>query len=208
MSTATIHTNHEMHSSQVSACLKRYHAGDGKATSELFQHCTHRFRLLARKMLHRYPVVRRWEQTDDVLQSAIVRLQKAIEATQITSSTDLARMASTMIRRELIDLSRHYQGRNNLASHHHSPFPIDAMLSCHPTTSRAMEDNLQLWAQVHNAIQQLADEHQQLFDYLWYQGLSQSEVAVLQKLSLSTVKRRWQEARLALISIIGDNWPE
>lgn len=201
-----VHEN-EMPSSEVGDCLQRYHAGDLKATHDLYLHCAARFRKLARKMLRKFPVVQRWEQTDDVLQAALLRLQKALVATKVTRSNDLARLASTMIRRELIDLSRHYQGLRNMNGRHHTPHPHDA-LTHEPADSRDLETNLHLWEQFHQAIHTLTDEHQQLFDYLWYQGMSKSAVSKLNGESLSTVKRRWQEARLALIAIIGSDWPE
>ena len=46
--------------------LDRYLAEEPCAFDELIDHAALRLRSLARKMLARYPHVRRWEETDDV----------------------------------------------------------------------------------------------------------------------------------------------
>lgn len=41
---------------------------------------------------------------------------------------------------------------------------------------------------------------------LWYEGLSQPEAAAALGVSLATVKRRWQAARLALYDLLAADW--
>ena len=57
--------------------LDRLRACDASARDELLNLAYHRLSRLAHKMLCGYPGVRRWEQTDDVLQNAMVRLCRA-----------------------------------------------------------------------------------------------------------------------------------
>ena len=52
--------------------------GDPAGQGKLIDHACERLRKLTRKMLRGYPVVRRWEQTDDVFQDAMLRLYKAL----------------------------------------------------------------------------------------------------------------------------------
>jgi DNA-directed RNA polymerase specialized sigma24 family protein len=58
--------------------LDRLRAGDGSARDRLIALAQGRFVALARAMLRRYPQVRRWEQTDDLLQAALVRLHRSL----------------------------------------------------------------------------------------------------------------------------------
>src|SRR5260370_41801977 len=59
------------------ACLDRLRAGDEKARAELLEHACDRFRKLASHMVKDFARVRRWADTDDVFQGALVRLWRA-----------------------------------------------------------------------------------------------------------------------------------
>jgi hypothetical protein len=58
--------------------LERLRAGDPSARSSLIALAQGRFAALARAMLRRYPHVRRWEETDDLLQAALMRLHRSL----------------------------------------------------------------------------------------------------------------------------------
>src|SRR5262249_56346137 len=62
----------------------------------------------ARRMLRRFPAVHRWEQTDDVLQNAQLRLLRALQAVTPDSTRAFFGLAAEQIRRELLDLARRY----------------------------------------------------------------------------------------------------
>ena len=64
---------------QTAGWLDLMRAGDTTARQRLIEHACERLRGLARKMLRRYPKVRRWEETDDVFVEAITRLHRALE---------------------------------------------------------------------------------------------------------------------------------
>src|SRR5262249_52722903 len=64
----------------VQACLDRLRAGDGSALPDLLRRTQDHLARLARRILRDYPEVQRWEQTDDVLQEALVRLCDAVKA--------------------------------------------------------------------------------------------------------------------------------
>src|SRR5262249_2175707 len=77
-----------------------------------------RLRNLARKMLKGYPNVRRWEQTDDVLQNAVIRLHRALQQLTVQTPLDFFRLAALNIRRELLDMAKHYYGPHGPGAHH------------------------------------------------------------------------------------------
>ena len=144
--------------------------------------------------------VGRWEQDDDVLQNALLRLHRALGEVHPTTVRDFFRLAASQIRRELIDLARHHFGPEGPGTHHASaafalgagggpPSPPD------PSTATHEPARLALWTEFHRQVGALPDESREVFDLLWYQGLTQPEAAALLGISERTLQRRWQSAR-------------
>jgi RNA polymerase sigma factor (sigma-70 family) len=150
-------------------------------------------------MLGGYPGVGRWEQTDDVLQDALIRLCRALGATTPESPKHFYNLAALQIRRVLLDLAAHYQGPHGTGANHHTD-PTGGRAAGQPTSDGEPETVAE-WAEFHRHVEQLPDEDREVFGLLWYQGLTQDEAAELLGISLRTVKRRWQAARLALAAM-------
>src|SRR5689334_5016823 len=93
----------------IQGCIDRLRGGDESARGAL-RCAAGRLARLAREMLKGYPGVARWEQTDDVLQNALVRLVRTPGAVTPPTARDFYRLAAPEVRRELIDLVRHYLG--------------------------------------------------------------------------------------------------
>src|SRR5271169_220723 len=108
------------HSTQIRLCIDRLRSGDRSARDELLGHASERLMRLTRKMLRDFPGVHRWEQTDDVLQNASLRLCRALGAVQPATAADFFRLAATQIRRELFDLARRYKGAQGHGANHAS----------------------------------------------------------------------------------------
>jgi RNA polymerase sigma factor (sigma-70 family) len=182
---------------------------DESARVELLNHVAQRLVRLTRKMLRDYPGVQRWEQTDDVLQNATLRLYRALNQVAPPTAQDFFRLAAAMIRRELIDLARRYSGPMGLGANHASlaggnedgdGFSPAGESSLDP--SRIAE-----WTDFHRQVERLPDEERAVVDLLFYQGLNQAEAAAVLGVSDRTVKRRWQSARLALHEALGGQLP-
>jgi DNA-directed RNA polymerase specialized sigma24 family protein len=95
---------------QLQACIDRLQAGDASARSELINCACERLEQLTRKMLRSYPRVRRWEETGDVFQNASMRLFRSLEHVTPRDVAEFLRLAALNIRRELLDLVKHYYG--------------------------------------------------------------------------------------------------
>src|SRR5919198_2635712 len=95
-------------------------AGDRAARDELLRRVTGNLERLTHKLLAAYPTVRRWEQTDDVLQNATMRLLRALEHVSPADPRQFFGLAAEQIRRELIDLARHYYGPHGLGANYAS----------------------------------------------------------------------------------------
>ncbi len=186
----------------VQRLLDQLKSGDPKASQQLLDVSLDRLRALTQKILAGYPAVKRWEETDDVLQNSSVRLWRALENHQPPTPLDYFRLAAAVIRRELIDISRRHfgplgigtnQAKSWIQTGSNNESPID-QLSC--GTNDPVD--LGCWSEFHSRIENLPDEEQLLFDLLWYQGLSIGEAAEVAGFSERTLRRRWRAARIAL----------
>jgi RNA polymerase sigma factor (sigma-70 family) len=184
---------------QIQAWLDRMRKGDAAACDELLRCACERLRNLARKMLRSYPKVHRWEQTDDVLQNAALRLYRTLQQIPVETARDFFRLAALNIRRELLDLTKHYYGPQGHGARHASiPDPSSDSAPLEASDLSQEPGRIAAWSEFHQQIEKLPEEEREVFDLLWYQGLSQAEAAELLQVSERTVKRRWLSARLAL----------
>jgi hypothetical protein len=108
-------------------------------------------------MLHRYPNVARWTDTDDVLQNALIRLLRALETVQPDSTRAFFGLAAEQIRRELLDLARHYYGPEGEGAHHDSvgPRTEDSRPDLDPSAPDETANDLERWTRFHEEVERL-----------------------------------------------------
>lgn len=185
------------------SCLNRLRDGDLSAREELLSQACERLSRLAQRMLRDNPRVGRWEECDDVLQNSLLRLHRVLEGIHPPTVRDFFRLAAMQIRRELIDLARHHFGPEGLGANHasvgalRSPDGASADLP-EPAETTQEPSRLALWTEFHRQIGALPEESRELFDVLWYQGLTQAEAAGILGIPERTLQRRWQAARTLL----------
>lgn len=186
---------------ETSRLLDLVRLGDERARNELLAHVGERLRLLTGRMLRSFPGVAKWEETDDVLQNAIIRLCRSLEAAHPESARHFYNLAALQIRRELIDLARHYNGaRESHIQEHYEHTGMRNVSSAEPAS-------LEEWTAFHKAVAALPNIERELFDLIWYEGLSQEQAASVLAVSVRTAKRRWQSARLRLIDSLNGEKP-
>jgi RNA polymerase sigma-70 factor (ECF subfamily) len=199
------------HATEIQGCLDRLRSGDAAARDELLAHAAERLTRLTRKMLRDFPGVHRWEQTDDVLQNAAVRLCRALAEVQPATVGDFFRLAAALIRRELLDLARRYAGAEGLGGHHARVAGSGQVgaetLGPDPADSTHDPDRLAAWTNFHREVEALPGEEREVFDLLFYQGLSQAEAVLVLGISQRTLQRRWRAARLRLSQALGEEIP-
>ena len=187
--------------------LVQANAGDEASREQLFQHCCERLERLARKMLVDFPTVRRWEQTDDVFQNGAVRLVRALQDVKPESVRHFYALAAIQIRRELLDMARHYGGANGQARNlesAHGPQRESRSVGLEASDRSNAPDRLASWTELHMLIEKLPDEEREVCELLWYQGLTQPQAAEVLQMPLRTLKRRWQKVRLKLHVVCND----
>jgi RNA polymerase sigma factor (sigma-70 family) len=178
--------------------MKRVHDGDLSAREELLTAARRRLEALARAMLRRFPNVRRWAEADDVFQGASIRLCRCLEKLEINSTKDFYRLATQQMRRELLDLARHFassKGPQALLEGSFSRSSDDDgdAASLQQVASVGEPSDLDQWAAFHEAVGRLPSDEREAFGLIYYHGWKQADVAELLRVSERTV-RRWFEA--------------
>lgn len=199
---------------EIAACLDRLASGDLAARDRIIEVSSERLRTLARRMLARFPNVRRWDDTDDVFQNAAMRLHRALGEVQPDSPRAIMALAATQLHRELIDLARRHAGPMSFAANHATNVPG---MADSPTgqggspppvnLADSPDDSLDRWTLFHEAIAALPSELREVFHLVWYLGAEQKTIARLLGCSERTVKSRWREARERVRAALGGQPP-
>lgn len=178
--------------------------GDEGAKALLVDHACDRLLRLTRTMFHGFPGLRRWEQTDDVFQNSIIRLHRALASVEIESVRHFFHLAAEMVRRELLDLKKHYYGVQGPARNHHTDRRPADDTGGSAVASARQPDDFDQWVTFHEAVSRLPAEHREIVNLLFYEGLRQDEASRVLGVSIRTLKRRWQETKLLLSEHLRD----
>jgi RNA polymerase sigma factor (sigma-70 family) len=188
-------------STQIVGWVERLKGGDNAAFDELLIYFEERLLRLTRKRLKAFPAVGRWEQTDDVFQAAAMRLRKALKGVTPRSTREFYGLAALQVRRELLNMNAVY--RNRLApSQVGRMSPGDRSSSGaepgDPVDDREGPRELEAWTEFHEVADALPEEIREVFQQIFYLGVTQAELAVVLGVSERTIRSRWQEARLMI----------
>lgn len=201
------------HEEGLADCLDRLRVGEPRARDAVIACAAGRMRIIARRMLARFPNVRRWEDTDDVFQAAAMRLHRTLGRLSIDSPRDLLALAVLQIRRELLDLARSHAGPESFAAHQGTNV-IPGQGSAAGQIVERIEDaattasSVDRWTRFQQAIDELPEDLREVFQLVWFMGADQKTIAATIGCSERTVKNRWRAARLAIRSALDGEPPE
>jgi RNA polymerase sigma factor (sigma-70 family) len=171
----------------------------GQAREKLVALAADRMRSLAHRMLAGSARVRRWEDTDDLVQGAMLRLHRALGSVVPNDAQHFVRLAALQVRRELIDLTRRHRSSESFAANHETnSLPDDRGGQRSDRAEDPAPDAAQKlaeWTRFHDLAASLPDDERQLFDMVWYLGMTQDEIAVVLGCSARTIRRRWDETK-------------
>lgn len=178
--------------------------GDSTARDDVIARARDRLTRMARKMLRDFPLVNRWEETDDVFQNAAMRLCRTLERVIPEDTCGLMRLAARDIRCALLDLARHYRGPADTWKLAREDRAHTQLLSEGPAEDTHEPGALCFWTEFHQCVHNLPEELQQVVDLIWYHQLSQFEAAEVLQISERTVQRYWRQACIQLHSTLGE----
>ncbi|AGA29159.1 RNA polymerase sigma factor [Singulisphaera acidiphila] len=193
---------------EASDLLDRLRAGDDSAREPLVALAQKRFVTLARAMLRRFPHVGRWEQTDDLLQAALLRLHRSLATVRPEGVAHFDHLAAAQIRRELIDLARRDYGPQGKGAHHHTDGVDPGSRLAGIDNGSERPETLEGWAAFHEVVNRLPEPERQVMDRVWYQGMSHAQAAASLGVATKTIQRRWASARLLIRDALHGDSPE
>jgi RNA polymerase sigma factor (sigma-70 family) len=179
--------------------VAEFRAGDRAAADELLRAVAGRLQRMASRMLGGFPGVRAGAETGDVVQGAMLRLMNALRDVQPGSTREFAGLAALQVRRELLDLARHFSARPVGTP---LPDPGDA-----GTDGGDSPADLELWARFHAAVDGLPADEREAFGLLFYHGHTRAEAAQLLDVAERTVYRWWAAACERLVERLGGQLP-
>jgi RNA polymerase sigma-70 factor (ECF subfamily) len=184
--------------------IDRLRSGDGQGADALLRRTCARLERLARRMLRSFPNVKRWADTDDVLQGALIRLLRTLQAVRPPSTQDFFNLAATHLRRELLDLARKFRHRCERSPTIKGSGETDAL-----EAAAAPEggDDLDLWCAFHEQVARLPPEEREVVGLMFYHGWHKQQVAELLGVDQRTVRRRWLAAGQLLSAALGGRLP-
>lgn len=182
------------------------------ARDRLLSSAIEQLRAVARRIMKGFPQVRRWDETDDVVQGAALRLSRALDSMTPVNSRHFLGLIAMQVRRELIDLARRYGGAESFAYHHETNaagwgdqemLRSDAVVDAAETN----HDSVSSWTLFHETAAALDDDDRELFNLVWYLGLTQEQAASALGCSVRTVARRWELLKRHLVAQLGGQAP-
>ncbi len=128
---------------------------------------------------------------------------KALEKVEPKSELHLEHLAALQIRRTLLTLAENLE--HSVRSCHATPSLRGASYSSLDDVPAEEErsDELARWAELHRSVARLPERPREVFQLIWYRGLSRRDVATLMGVNIRTVQRSFREARELLRQRIG-----
>lgn len=191
---------------RVARALERLSSGDPDAKNDLLTLALGQIERMSRKHLHAgttYEGVRRWEQTDDVVQGVLERVSRALDRHDITSPKAFFTLAANHVHWELKTLRDKYLAQKSIASHHETdtpPIANDATRLANGRTANAVAapDTFAEMSRLLDSVDKLTAADREMIDLVVFLGLTQQQAADHLGIALATFKRRYIEARLRL----------
>lgn len=180
--------------------VARFRDGDRAAADDLLRAVAARLDQLAGRMLRNFPGVRTGADTGDVVQGAMLRLTAALRDVDPVSTRAFAGLAALQVRRELLDLARHFA--RGVKARLSDPGTAD-----YGTGGGDSPADLELWARFHAAAGDLPADEREAFGLLYYHGHTRAEAALLLGVSERTVYRWWAAACGRLVERLGGELP-
>ena len=146
-------------------------------------------------MLGQFPAVRAREESGDVLQSALIRLTRALGDVTPKSVREYYGLAAEQLRRELLDLARRHALR-----------PVGLLLETELARPGDSAD-LARGAALQEAVEQLPTNLREVFSLTFYHGWTQPKIAELLQMSDRQVRRLWVEACQRLNAAVEGDLP-
>jgi RNA polymerase sigma factor (sigma-70 family) len=134
--------------------------------------------------------LQRWEDADDVYQSAVLRLLQRVDKFEPENRRHFQHFAAQLVRSEIVDLARRYFGPHGKAAKLRSGAggPEPGSDSIDPAL-------LAEWTELHQYFDALSEPDRSVADLVYYHDASCAAAAAELGVDESTVRKRWRRIR-------------
>ncbi len=172
-------------------------AGRPGAAEPEFLRILCRVERMTRTTFRRYSRVGRFVEPEDVVQNTLLRLFAALRQIRPASMRDFYALVNTLIRRELIDLTRRYFGPQGSGTRV-AARPLGEGDADQLPPGVSPEADIDQLTAFHETLEKLPVEEREVIGLAYYHGWPQTQIAELFGVSTRTVQR-WHEAGVAQI---------
>jgi RNA polymerase sigma factor (sigma-70 family) len=159
-------------------------------------------------MLRRFPNVREWTETVDVVQGSLIRFLATLQNLRPDSTCHFFNLAALHLRRELIDLARQFASERFTRLHMAGGAGDSRGDGLDQAPGPKAGDDLELWRRFHEAVDQLPTVEREVVSLVFYHGWSQAQIGELFGVDERTIRRRWQSACIQLNDLVGEKLPQ
>ncbi|MFO0851564.1 MAG: sigma-70 family RNA polymerase sigma factor [Gemmataceae bacterium] len=172
-------------------------AGRADAAEPQFRKIIARVEQMARHMFRRFPRVGRYVDVDDVVQNTLIRLLRTMQEVRPESTRQFYALTTELIRRELLDLAKHYYGPRGEGTNR-AAVAVGEAIGEHTPAAPEPTADLERLAAFHAAVERLPVEQREVIGLTYYHGWQQDAIAELFQVNVRTVQRWYQDAKASL----------
>jgi RNA polymerase sigma factor (sigma-70 family) len=180
----------------VERLIERLRNGDDSARRALLERVVHRLHRIARSTVRKeFPRLLPRHEVNSVVDEAWMRLMKALETTRPETAAEFYSLMFYKVRQVLLDMARR-QTRDDARCQQEPDEPEDSDASPGGDEGDTTHDpaRLALWTEFHLQVNNLPDQQRLVFDFHFYAGVPQAEIARLLDLHPKQVSRLWLAA--------------
>lgn len=184
--------------------LRNFDPDQPESLNDLIQYSKNRLRLLAHRLFANESQLSRWEQTDDVVQNAMMDLCNTLRREKPTTKNSFFALAFTIIRHKILDMARSLRRENADALYHH-----------HTTGAAIDSDVPRLWEGetpatadrsilLQEAVESLPDREKTVIELCYFGEMTSEIAAETLGVSVRTLREIKRSARLKIRNYMND----
>ncbi len=176
--------------------IKRLEQNEESARRALLERVHERLRRIAAATLRKeFPRLQARHELGSIVDEAWMRLLQTLEQHRPASPEDFYGLMFHKVRQVLLDLARR-QTRDDNRWRQPAPGGLESGTAAAFDVADSSHDPVRLafWTEFHDEVARLPDNQRTVFDFHYFAGFPQSEIAVLLKLEPKQVSRLWLSA--------------
>jgi RNA polymerase sigma factor (sigma-70 family) len=180
----------------VERLIERLRNGDDSSRRALLERVVHRLHRIAAATLRKeFPRLVSRHELDSVVDEAWMRLMKALETARPESAEEFYSLMFHKVRHVLLDIARR-QTRDDARAPQALPDPETSDDSAGDDAGDTTHDpaRLAFWTEFHTQVGELPDDQRLVFEFHFYAGIPQADIARLLDRHPRQVSRLWLAA--------------